>query len=166
MTEPHEPETDLEEALIHVLPRRSTQGGWERAFWRRPGTVAETFQYVFDLVRKTLGVREEDLELGSAHYGQNQHGVALYYYHSDMFLDATCSQGGKELELRQYSWASRWSGGLGYVASKKLQAERPESRFTISAGRGGWRLRLEDCEAIRAVFEEACRVVGSEKEGA
>ena len=103
MTEPHEPRTDLEEALTRILPRRSERGRGERAFWRRSSTVAETFEYVFDLVRATLGVQAEDLELGNAHYSQSQHGVALYYYHSDMFMSATCSQGDKKLVLRQDS---------------------------------------------------------------
>lgn len=166
MTESQGSEVDLEAALMRALPRRSSRRGRERAFWKRPDDIAGTFQYVFELVRQTLGVREEDRELGSAHYSQNRHGVALYYYHSDIFLSATCSQAGKELTLTQFVWAQRWLGELGYQARKNVKVERPESTLSVSVERGGWRLREEDCAAIRAIFGEACRLVGGEGERA
>ena len=159
---------DLEQALLRVLPRRSSGGAGGWAFRKRSNTVAETFQYVFNLVRETLAVREADLELGDVQYAQSRHGVALSYQHAPgTLVSADCSQGVKRLSLIQSTWKKQWLGGLDvYKVNKNVCAERPESTLYVSARRSGRQLREEDCDAIRATFEAACRIVGGDEDPA
>ena len=159
---------DLEQALLRALPRRSSGGAGRWGFRKRSNTVAETFQYVFDLVRETLAVQEEDLELGDVQYAQSRHGVTLSYQHAPgTLISAACSQGDKRLSLMHSTWKKQWLGGLDvYKVHKDVRAERPESTLHVSARRSGRHLREEDCDAIRATFEVACRAVGGDEDAA
>lgn len=164
MAEHREPQ-DLERALVRALPRRSARGASRWAFWKRPDvedTVAETFEYVFALLRETLGVEDEDLELGNVHFSRSRQGVDLYYYVSDVLVSASCAQAGKRLDLTHELW--KGSRPEAFKVSKDVRAERPKSTLNVSARRSSGELWAEDCAALRAIFEAACRIVGSEED--
>jgi len=169
--------SDVESLLVRAMNDHSTEepdGGKKGTVaWLReklglsseeeaPEHVRETFQHIFDMVRRALGARDEDFALGNVSLRRRHRGVHLdYSWRENREESVTCSCGGKRLSLTRDEFMS-----TTHTLRKSMSMEREGTNISASVDGTNQEISEADCRAALALFEEACRVVGTDEDDA